>query len=97
MKIITRVIAATAIYATGFSMHALAHSWPDKLIRVLAPFPPCGGTDIQARMLSTAFQKSTVQSLLVDNRTGASGLIATQLEVESPQDGNTILFTSGSL
>ena len=63
----------------------------------LVPFPPGGGTDIQAPALSSAFQKSMGQNFIMDNRTGAAGLIATQLAVESPPDGNTILFTSGSL
>lgn len=74
-----------------------AQDWPDKNVRILVPFPPGGGTDIQARLLSTAFQKSMGQNFIVDNRTGASGLIAAQLAVESPPDGNTILFTSGSI
>jgi tripartite-type tricarboxylate transporter receptor subunit TctC len=74
-----------------------AQQWPDKPVRVLVPFPPGGGTDIQARLLTTAFQKSLGQTFVIDNRTGASGLIATQLLVDSPPDGNTILFTSASI
>ena len=74
-----------------------AQQWPDKPVRVLVPFPPGGGTDIQARLLTTAFQKSLGQTFVIDNRTGASGLIATQLLVDSPADGNTILFTSASI
>ena len=61
------------------------------------PFPPGGGTDIQARLLSVAFQKSMGQNFIIENRTGASGLIATQIAVDSPPDGYTILFTSGSI
>jgi tripartite-type tricarboxylate transporter receptor subunit TctC len=78
-------------------MPAGAQQWPDKPVRILVPFPPGGGTDIQARLLSTAFQKSTGQNFIVDNRTGASGLIAAHIAVDSPPDGYTILFTSGSI
>jgi tripartite-type tricarboxylate transporter receptor subunit TctC len=74
-----------------------AQQWPDKTVRILVPFPPGGGTDIQARLLSAAFQKSMGQNFIIDNRTGANGLIASQIAVESPPDGNTILFTSGSI
>jgi len=88
-------LAAAGIIAA--SMPADAQQWPDKNVRVLVPFPPGGGTDIQARILSTEFQKSTGQNFIIDNRTGASGLIAAQIAVESPPDGNTILFTSGSI
>jgi tripartite-type tricarboxylate transporter receptor subunit TctC len=78
-------------------MQAIAQQWPDKPVRILVPFPPGGGTDIQARLLSVAFQKSMGQNFIIDNRTGAGGLIAGQLAVDSPPDGNTILFTSGSI
>jgi len=77
--------------------HAVAQQWPDKTVRILVPFPPGGGTDIQARLLSTAFQKSMGQNFIIDNRTGAGGTIAGQIAVDSPPDGNTILFTSGSI
>ena len=92
-----QVMAAVAAIWVVNPMQAAAQQWPDKPVRILVPFPPGGGTDIQARLLSVAFQKSMGQNFIVDNRTGASGLIATQLAVESPPDGNTILFTSGSI
>ena len=88
---------ATAAVFLGNPLNAAAQQWPDKPVRILVPFAPGGGTDIQARLLSTAFQKSTGQNFIVDNRTGAGGLIAAQLAVDSPPDGNTILFTSGSI
>jgi tripartite-type tricarboxylate transporter receptor subunit TctC len=89
--------AAIAAAVIGFPTQSTAQQWPDKSVRILVPFPPGGGTDIQARVLSTAFQKSMGQNFIVDNRTGANGLIATQIAVDSPPDGNTILFTSGSI
>jgi tripartite-type tricarboxylate transporter receptor subunit TctC len=88
--------ALAAIWVVN-PMPAAAQQWPDKSVRILVPFPPGGGTDIQARLLSVAFQKSTGQNFIIDNRTGASGLIAAQLAVDSTPDGNTILFTSGSI
>jgi tripartite-type tricarboxylate transporter receptor subunit TctC len=78
-------------------MFAAAQEWPAKPVRILVPFPPGGGTDVQARILTHAFQASTGQNFIIDNRTGASGLIAAQLAVDSPPDGYTILFTSGSI
>lgn len=90
------LFAVAAVFPVVSSPSA-AQQWPDKTVRILVPFPPGGGTDIQARLLTTAFQKSMGQNFIVDNRTGASGLIAAQLTVDSPPDGNTILFTSGSI
>jgi tripartite-type tricarboxylate transporter receptor subunit TctC len=88
---------ALAAFATAAPAPSSAQQWPDKTVRILVPFPPGGGTDIQARLLSTAFQQSMGQNFIIENRTGASGLIAAQLAVNSPPDGNTILFTSGSI
>jgi tripartite-type tricarboxylate transporter receptor subunit TctC len=89
--------AALAAAALAVPVASVAQQWPTKPVRILVPFPPGGGTDIQARLLSTAFQQSTGQNFIIENRTGASGLIATQLIVDSPPDGYNILFTSGSI
>jgi len=98
MKIKSYALAA-AVAAIGCAVpvSSIAQQWPGKPVRVLVPFPPGGGTDIQARLLSTAFQKSMGQRFIIENRTGASGLIATQIAVDAPPDGYTILFTSGSI
>lgn len=71
--------AVTAVWVAT-PMQAVAQQWPDKTVRILVPFPPGGGTDIQARLLSNAFQKSMGQNFIIENRTGASGLIASQLD-----------------
>ena len=97
MKPVTLALAAALALATANPLPVTAQQWPDKSVRMLVPFPPGGGTDIQARLLSNAFQKSMGQNFIVDNRTGAGGLIATQLTTESPPDGSTLLFTSGSI
>jgi tripartite-type tricarboxylate transporter receptor subunit TctC len=95
-KVACALAAVSAVWIIN-PPHAAAQQWPDKTVRILVPFPPGGGTDIQARLLSVAFQKSTGQNFIVDNRTGANGLIAGQIAVDSPPDGSTILFTSGSI
>ena len=90
-------LATVAALAVAAPSQTAAQQWPEKPVRILVPFPPGGGTDIQARLLATAFQKSTGQNFVIDNRTGASGIIATQLATDAPPDGGTILFTSGSI
>jgi tripartite-type tricarboxylate transporter receptor subunit TctC len=97
MKIYPRTMTVIVALGTAYPLQALAEKWPEKNVRILVPFPPGGGTDIQARLLSTEFQKRMGQNFIIDNRTGAGGLIAGQLAVESPPDGNTIFFTSGSI
>lgn len=92
-----RAVIALAAVCLACPVPAAAQQWPDRTVRIVVPFPPGGGIDIQGRVLSAAFQKSMGQNFIVDNRTGASGLIGTQHVVDSPPDGNTVLFTSGIL
>ncbi|MBI3052474.1 MAG: tripartite tricarboxylate transporter substrate binding protein, partial [Betaproteobacteria bacterium] len=74
-----------------------AQTWPDKTVRVIVPFGPGGGTDIQGRLLGKKFYESMKQTFVVDNRAGAAGLIGAELAVKSPPDGYTVLFTTASL
>lgn len=74
-----------------------AQQWPTKAVRIVVPFGAGGGTDIQARLLAQKFQASMGQNFLVDNRSGAAGLIGAELVAKSPPDGANILFTTASL
>lgn len=76
---------------------ALAQTWPAKPVRIIVPFGPGGGTDIQGRLLGKKFLESMGQTFIVDNRAGAAGLIGAELAAKSPPDGYTILFTTASL
>jgi tripartite-type tricarboxylate transporter receptor subunit TctC len=74
-----------------------AQTWPAKPVRVVVPFAPGGGTDIQARLLAKNFYESMGQTFVVENRAGASGIIGAELAARAPADGYTILFTTASL
>jgi tripartite-type tricarboxylate transporter receptor subunit TctC len=74
-----------------------AQTWPAKPVRIIVPFAPGGGTDIQARLLGKNFFESMGQTFVVENRAGASGIIGAELAARSPADGYTILFTTASL
>ena len=87
----------TVTMIVGCSSSALAQNWPDKPVRIIVPFGPGGGTDIQGRLLAKKFYESLGETFVVDNRPGAAGLIGAELVVKSPPDGYTILFTTASL
>jgi tripartite-type tricarboxylate transporter receptor subunit TctC len=86
-------IAAGVALAGGAS----AQAWPTKPVRIVVPFGPGGGTDIQGRLLGRKFFESMGQTFVVENRAGASGLIGAELVAKSPPDGYNILFTTASL
>ncbi|MCI3951294.1 MAG: hypothetical protein K0R53_791 [Burkholderiales bacterium] len=91
--------SGAALLAAAFacSISAQAASWPEKPVRVIVPFGTGGGTDIQARLLANNLNKITGQRFLVENRSGAGGLIGAELVVNAPPDGYTILFTTATL
>jgi len=72
-------------------------AYSEKPVRLIVPFSTGGGTDIQGRLLSEKMRQNMGQQVLVDNRTGAGGLIGAQITVESPADGYTVLFTTATI
>jgi tripartite-type tricarboxylate transporter receptor subunit TctC len=78
---------------------AQAQAWPSKPIRWLVPVAPGGATDIVARLLQGPVGKRLGGSIIVENRTGGAGIIATQAAVTSAPDGYTmaLIYTSHSV
>ena len=78
--------AATAAFAQT--------NYPAKPVRLVAPFTAGGPVDITARILAQKLTDAWGQQVLVENRTGASGLIGAELVAKSPADGYTLLVNS---
>jgi tripartite-type tricarboxylate transporter receptor subunit TctC len=75
---------------------AAADTWPAKPIRMIVGFPPGGGADIVARVLGAELGKSLGQSVVIDNRGGANGVIGTQELAKAVPDGHTLMLTISS-
>lgn len=71
--------------------------YPTQQIRIICPFPAGGGTDLTSRILGDQFQRIFGQSVVIDNRTGASGMIGTGAVAKAPPDGYTVLVASGEI
>lgn len=69
-------------------------SWPSKPVRVLVPYAAGGAVDVLARTLGQALAKPWGQQLVVDNRPGAGGIIASQALIQSAPDGTTLLLVA---
>jgi hypothetical protein len=89
------MIAAAAIAAILPATGVIAaSSYPDRPVRLIVGFPPGGAADILARVAAQQLSERLGQQVVVDNRGGAGGLIATETTAKANADGYTLLFSS---
>src|SRR3979409_906512 len=86
------LIAAAVAAPSVLSSRASAADWPSKPVRVVVPFTPGGSTDITARLVSNRLQEVWGQSVVVENKPGAGGNIASDMVAHSDPDGYTIFI-----
>lgn len=94
MSWVTKAVVGTVLSIFGALAGANADTYPDKPIKLVAPFPPGGGTDIMARALAAQLAAELKQPVIVENRSGASGNIGAAVVARSKNDGYTLLMTS---
>jgi tripartite-type tricarboxylate transporter receptor subunit TctC len=90
-------VAGAAALALGFcqiAAHAQDAAYPNRPIKMLVGFGAGGGTDIAARIMAQKMSEILGQSIVVENRTGASGMIAAEDEAKSAPDGYTLMMGS---
>ena len=93
-----RFLAASIAAGAAFARPAWAETYPDRLIKILVPFTAGGPVDVMARLVAQHLSTSFGQSVIVDNRPGAGGTIASKAVATAEPDGYTLLFASaGSL
>jgi tripartite-type tricarboxylate transporter receptor subunit TctC len=87
-----RAVAVAAMLASGGP--AFAADFPSRPVRLLVPYAPGGGLDIVARSLGEPLARMWGQQLIIDNRPGAGGIIASTALVQSPPDGYTLMIVA---
>jgi tripartite-type tricarboxylate transporter receptor subunit TctC len=87
----------SAVLATYCVTAAAADTFPGKSIRLIIPYPAGGITDILARSLQEPLRKTLGQSVIVENKPGASGAIGAQLVAHAAADGYTLLLSNTAL
>jgi len=90
------VILDMGLCATHVGAQSTAPGYPAKPIRMLVPFAPGGGADLMARVLTPRLMDKFGQTVVVDNRPAASGVVATELTARAAPDGYTVLVCTSN-
>lgn len=92
-----RAAIGVALICTVLAVAAWGQGYPNRPIRMIIPQPAGGTMDTNARALAEPLSRELGQNIVIDNRSGANGIIAGEMLAKAPPDGYTLLFTSGSL
>jgi len=90
-RALIRLVASIAFFAFVVPSHA-AEEFPSRALRLLVPYPAGGPNDVLARMVSAKLAEYMGQQVVVDNRPGAGGNLATELAAHAPADGYTMIL-----
>ncbi len=88
------VTLAAAAAASGIAVPSALAAYPEKLVRIIVPFAPGGGTDLIARILGSEMSKDLGQSVIIENKPGAGTIIGTDSVAKSAPDGYTLLLAT---
>src|SRR5437763_16372214 len=88
-------LVAAATLALGMP-DASAQNYPAKTIRLIVPFPPGGLNDTAARLIQPHLEKALGQTVIVDNRPAASGIVGTDAAAKAAPDRHTLLMVASS-
>ncbi len=89
-------ILRSCALALGFITSAHAQTWPDKPVRLVAPYPPGGQTDLVSRFLAERLSAALGQQVIVENRAGAQGIVGLEAVKNAAADGYTFVYANVS-
>ena len=90
------LLRALLAFAALLPVAVLAQQYPSKPVRMVLPYPPGSGTDVISRIVAQQLSAQLGQSVVVENRPGATGAIGIESVVRSPADGYVLLFSPNS-
>ena len=93
-RIAPQCILLLGLLSASVAIAQTADTFPSKAVKVIVPFPPGGGADTLIRLLTPPLTEAWKQSLVIENRPGASGFIGAELVAQSAPDGYSLLMGS---
>jgi len=95
---LVRALLALALMVSAFAVpaFAVAQEYPNRVVRIVIPFPPGGSAEAQARIIAQALSEAWKQPVVIDNKPGAGTTIGAAYVAKQPPDGYTLYLASGS-
>jgi tripartite-type tricarboxylate transporter receptor subunit TctC len=94
MSHVLRLIPIAALALLAAIVAVAAQTYPDRVVRIINPYPPGGSVDITARILAQKLSDNTGHQFIVENRTGAGGNTGADTVAKAAPDGYTLMFTA---
>ena len=91
-----QVLAAFLLSSLLVPIGAIAQDWPNKPIRLVINFAPGSSPDVLGRAVATPLSQALGVPVVVENRSGAGGIVGAEVVTKAPADGYTLLMASGS-
>ena len=94
MSQISRLVSIAVLSLLALTAPATAESYPDRVVRIVNPYPPGGSVDVMARILAQKLSDNLGQQFIVENRSGGGGNTGSDYVAKAEPDGYTLLFTA---
>jgi tripartite-type tricarboxylate transporter receptor subunit TctC len=94
-QLLTGAAASTLGLSAGRA--ARAAEWPDRLVKLIVPFPPAGAIDVVARLVAPKLQQLWGKDVVIENKPGAGGNIGNEIVARAAPDGTTLLLTQSGI
>src|SRR5215831_13324135 len=94
LRLILRPLSIVVLAILAFATPSAAQNYPDRVVRIINPYPPGGSVDIMARLLAQKLSDDLGQQFIVENRSGGGGNTGSDSVAKAEPDGYTLLFTA---
>ena len=94
MSQVSRLISIVVLGLLGLAVQATAETYPERVVRIVNPYPPGGSVDVMARILAQKLADNLGQQVIVENRSGGGGNTGSDFVAKAEPDGYTLLFTA---
>ena len=94
MSQISRLVSIAVLSLLALTAPATAENYPDRVVRIVNPYPPGGSVDVMARILAQKLSDNLGQQFIVENRSGGGGNTGSDYVAKAEPDGYTLLFTA---